>query len=78
MHSDDIPTHVRIASVSDVYDALTTDRGYRSAQAHLKALRIMSKQSLLFDADVFDALLRVVLREDALIEKFTFKGKETI
>ena len=78
LQSDDIPTHVRIASVADVYDALTTDRGYRGAQAHLKALRIMSKQTTLFDADVFDALLHVVLQENALIEKFTFKEKGTI
>lgn len=73
---DDIPMHVRIAAVADVYDALTTDRGYRNAQAHLRALRTMSKEEHLFDPDAFNALLRVVLKEDALIEKFSFKGKK--
>lgn len=78
LHAEDIPMHVRITSVADVYDALTSDRGYRSAQAHLRALRTMSKQAHLFDADAFEALLRVVVQEDTLIEKFTFKGKKSV
>jgi putative nucleotidyltransferase with HDIG domain len=61
---------VRIAAVADVYDALTSKRDYRDANAHFRALQIMAKERKLYDSKVFEALLRIVLKDEALISKF--------
>jgi putative two-component system response regulator len=39
-----IPLLARIASIADVYDALTTDRPYRGAMTRVEALRIMDEE----------------------------------
>lgn len=36
-----IPLHARIVQVADIYDALTTDRPYRTALSHEEALQIL-------------------------------------
>ena len=55
----EIPLAARIVAVADVYDALTTDRCYKSARAHDEAVRfIMRERSLQFDPDVVEAFLR--------------------
>jgi putative two-component system response regulator len=41
---DQIPLPVRILSVADVYDALTTKRSYRDSMSHDKAMRILEKE----------------------------------
>jgi len=41
---DQIPVEVRIISVADVYDALTTDRPYRKAMPHERALGILKEE----------------------------------
>src|SRR6185369_1151047 len=38
-----IPLMVRVLSVADVYDALSSERPYRAAMGHLKSLEIMFK-----------------------------------
>ncbi|MBI5288039.1 MAG: HD domain-containing protein [Chloroflexi bacterium] len=43
-HSDEISIIARIASVADIYDALTTDRPYRGALPAKKALEIMKRE----------------------------------
>jgi putative two-component system response regulator len=41
---DQIPLPVRITSVADVYDALTTNRSYRKAMPHEKAMSILKEE----------------------------------
>lgn len=41
----DIPLSARIVSVVDVYDALTSDRVYKSAYTHEKALQIIEEET---------------------------------
>jgi putative two-component system response regulator len=53
-----IPIEGRIAAVADVYDALTSDRPYRSAMTVEEALGTMTAQrGLHFDPEVLDAFL---------------------
>ena len=55
-----IPIFARIVSVADVFDALTSDRPYRSAFTKEKAMEIMLQgRNKLFDPDVLDAFLKI-------------------
>jgi putative two-component system response regulator len=70
---DQIPIPVRILSVSDVYDALTTNRSYRKAMPHEKAMSILEKEVLedSWDAEVVRALTDIdpaILAEDHMRE----------
>jgi putative two-component system response regulator len=54
----EIPLEGRIVAVVDVYDALTSDRPYRSALSHENALALMlTGKGTQFDAIVLDAFL---------------------
>ena len=54
----EIPLEGRIVAVVDVYDALTSDRPYRGAMSHEKALALMAEgKGTQFDAIVLDAFL---------------------
>jgi len=44
VHGDDLSMIARIASVADIYDALTTDRPYRGALSPDEALEIMKRE----------------------------------
>ncbi|MCC6241505.1 MAG: HD domain-containing protein [Gemmatimonadaceae bacterium] len=56
----DIPYLARIAAVADVFDALTSDRPYRSGLSHRAAMTMIESQSgSHFDPRVVDALLRL-------------------
>jgi putative two-component system response regulator len=56
--SSEIPLEGRIVAVVDVYDALTSDRPYRAALTHEKALALMCEaKGTQFDAIVLDAFL---------------------
>lgn len=51
-----IPLGARIFAIADVYDALTSDRPYRSAMAHDEAMRLIDEQNgRAFDPDVVAA-----------------------
>jgi len=55
-----IPLHARILSVVDVFDALTTDRSYRTTLGSEKARSwIASRKGTQFDGDVVEAFQRV-------------------
>jgi putative two-component system response regulator len=55
---DDIPIEGRVAAVADVFDALTTDRVYRSAISVPEAVAIMrSERGKHFDKDLLDPFL---------------------
>jgi putative nucleotidyltransferase with HDIG domain len=48
-----IPLSARILCVADVYDALTTDRPYRAAYSHRRALQEMAAMTDVFDPELF-------------------------
>jgi len=54
----DIPLAARIVAVADVYDALTTQRFYKEAFSHAKAMQIISGlKGTHFDPEVVDAFI---------------------
>jgi len=56
-----IPAAARIVGIADVYDALTSERSYRPAFPHEKAVEIMERnRGKMFDPDLLDVFLRVV------------------
>jgi putative two-component system response regulator len=58
LRGEEIPLEGRIASVADVFDALTQDRPYRAAYTHQEAIDIMLHgYGNRFDTRVFDALI---------------------
>ncbi len=65
---DEIPVMVRIASVTDVFDALTSTRAYRSAMPVATALEILRKDVSLgmLDGKIVEVLADIVLREGIL------------
>lgn len=60
----------RIAAVADTYDAMTSDRAYHRKMPHLEALGEMASRTESFDRDVFRALLRIVLKNEKLVDHF--------
>ena len=45
LRGESVPLVARIVTVADIYDALTTDRPYRPALDHVRALRIMDDEA---------------------------------
>jgi putative two-component system response regulator len=62
LRGDEIPLIVRIVSVVDVYDALTTDRPYRAAYSAAEALRLLMSEVERgwWDADVVGCWARLL------------------
>jgi HD-GYP domain-containing protein (c-di-GMP phosphodiesterase class II) len=55
---ENIPIEARIATIADVWDAITSDRPYRSAIPIDKAIRIMHEErGKSFDPDLFDLFM---------------------
>lgn len=55
---NNIPLMARIVAVADVYDALTSDRPYRAAWSHQRAMEFMSSQvGTHFNPDIFSAFV---------------------
>ncbi len=62
-----IPLAARLMAVVDVYDALVSQRVYRSAFSHQEALAIMAKaRASHFDPDILDAMFAVEQRFAAI------------
>jgi HD-GYP domain-containing protein (c-di-GMP phosphodiesterase class II) len=62
---EDIPLGARIVFACDAWDAMTCDRGYRSAlSAQEAADELRANSGTQFDADVVVALLTVVFDAD--------------
>jgi len=56
----DIPLLSRILSVADVYDALTSDRAYRSKMTHEEAVKIITENAgTQFDPEIVEIFLNV-------------------
>jgi putative nucleotidyltransferase with HDIG domain len=62
LRGDEIPLAAQIICVSDVYDALTTDRSYRPARTKPMTLSIMRDHHHWWRTDVFDAFMRTIGR----------------
>jgi HD-GYP domain-containing protein (c-di-GMP phosphodiesterase class II) len=59
----EISLAARILSVADVYEAITTDRIYRSAMMEEEAIAIINAgRGTQFDPDVVDALIRLIAK----------------
>jgi HD-GYP domain-containing protein (c-di-GMP phosphodiesterase class II) len=67
LRGEDIPLAARIFAVVDVYDALTSDRPYRSAWSKEKTLDyISSLRGVQFDPQVVDLFFELIESEDIL------------
>ena len=65
LSGEDIPLGARIVFACDAWDAMTCDRGYRSAlSAEVAAEELRANAGTQFDADVVAALLAVVFETD--------------
>ena len=71
LSADIIPLSARIVALADVYDALTTDRPYKPALTHERAVTMITRdRSRRFDPDIVDAFLAVEGAFDALRRQF--------
>lgn len=72
LSGDDIPLSARIMALSDVYDALTSERVYKKRFSHQKAMEIIKgDKGVHFDPNVVDAFLI----SEKLFEKTAFQSK---
>lgn len=68
-----IPLQARILAVADVYDALTSNRAYRGAWPHERAVELIRKESgTHFDPIIADAFLRVI---DGVVKEMAENGE---
>jgi putative two-component system response regulator len=59
LKGDQIPLESRIIRITDMYDALTSDRGYRSAYSVRKALAIMEQEHQSFDPELLEVFFKM-------------------
>lgn len=65
LYGGQIPLFSRIIAVSDVYDALTTDRPYRRAWRSNDALtHIQDNAGSMFDAEIVNVLSQAILKKN--------------
>ncbi len=58
LKGEEIPLSARLVALADVYDALTSDRIYKRAYTHHKAMEILvAERGRHFDPDIIDAFL---------------------
>lgn len=67
----DIPLYARMLTIADVYDALTSERSYKEAYPHQKAMEIILEgKGSMFDPDLVDLFIDVNKQfEEALTKK---------
>lgn len=56
---ESIPLEARIIRVTDSYDALTSDRGYRPAHTHNEAVHIMEQDQHCFDPQLLEIFFKM-------------------
>jgi len=54
-----IPLEARIIRITDTYDALTSDRGYRPAYTHHEAIKIMEEDRRCFDPQLLEIFFKM-------------------
>jgi putative two-component system response regulator len=71
LKGEDIPLYARMLTIADVYDALTSNRAYKEAFSHQKALEIITEgRGSLFDPRLVDLFIKVNAQfEEALNKK---------
>lgn len=57
---EQIPLEARIIRITDTYDALTSNRGYRPAYTSKKAQAIMEKEERFFDPHLLEVFFRAL------------------
>ena len=68
LKGDEIPLGARIILVADAYDAMTTDRPYRKAIGHHKAIaELREKSGTQFDPKMVNALISVIGEDGQLL-----------
>ena len=60
LKGDEITPLVRIAAVADIFDALTTDRAYRSRHTPEEACQILRDMKYKIDQDVVDVFVETL------------------
>lgn len=66
LEAEEIPIGARIIAISDVYQALTSNRTYRKAYPKNEAMKIiMTSAGSQFDPVVVDALLKILKKENS-------------
>lgn len=70
---EEIPLSARIMAVADVYDALTSNRSYRSAWTHERAVEtIKNDAGTHFDPQVVEAFVRII---DGVVQEMAEEGE---
>lgn len=69
-----IPLYARMLTIADVYDALTSDRVYKKAYSHEKAMKIiMEGRGSIFDPALVDLLIKTNKQfEETLLSKNSY------
>lgn len=68
LKGEEIPLHARMLTIADVYDALTSDRAYKKAFSHEKAMEIIIEgRGSYFDPALVDLLLQVNQQFEAML-----------
>ena len=66
-----IPLSARVMAIADAYDAMTSDRVYRSGVAHDKAVQlIFQERAAQFDPDMVDAFIEIQDEFAAIAERY--------
>jgi putative two-component system response regulator len=63
LKGDAIPLESRIIRITDTYDALTSNRGYRAAYTHKKALAIIEQDQRFFDPELLEIFFKMQRRK---------------
>jgi HD-GYP domain-containing protein (c-di-GMP phosphodiesterase class II) len=63
LKGEQIPFESRIIRITDTYDALTSNRGYRRAYTHKKALSIIEQDYHLFDPRLLEIFFKMQSRK---------------
>jgi putative two-component system response regulator len=71
LKGEEIPLYARMLTVADVYDALTSDRAYKDAYSHQKAMEIIIEgKGSIFDPDLVELFIKSNKKfEEALMIK---------
>ncbi len=77
MAGEDIPLEARITAIADVYDALTTDRSYRTRFSHDKALDIMTNErGKAFEEELLDLFFVILEDETNRVDPEDFSSEQ--
>lgn len=73
LKGEEIPLQARILAVADVYDAVTSNRSYRSAWEHSRAVEMIRNDAgTHFDPVIAEAFLSVI---DSVVEEMATRGE---